>query len=232
MRIAMVPEVPGPERARREERGEEMRNGSGPSIRAQRAAAAGFSLLEVLLVVAILLILFTLGATQINQTAKRGKLIGASNGIMGVAQQAVPLMQRRGHPMFVRIGARAADNTRPVELWEDTNNNLTLQDSGGVDTLITTFTIPDYISLSRTDVTAIQQTGWDDAGGGKIILGIDFLGRTFAPSTGRQISAVATLTVTHEGMVTGGLSPMLDYQLRINPLWYPTTSRLVQGVDF
>lgn len=226
----------GPEGARQKVTRTDRRGTAGGT---SRGRARGFSLLEALIVIAILLILFSIGAAMISTQARNAALIGTANAMEGLVQRAHMEMQRRGHTVFLRIREKDADGRRPVELWEDTNDDRALQ-AGTGDVLInerppggvSDYSIPATISLSRTDVDAVQQVNWDDAGSGRFVLAVDFLGRTIRPSTGRQITAMATLTITHESMVTGGASPLVDYQLRINPVWNSSTAKLVQGQDF
>lgn len=226
----------GPEGARQKVNGADRRGWAGGTA---RGPARGFSLLEALVVLAILLVLFSVGASMISRQTRTAALIGTSNALEGLVQRARIEMQRRGHVVFLRVREKDAGGQRQVELWEDTNDNRTLQ-AGSGDVLINErppggvadYVIPQTVSLSRSDVDAIQQSGWEDGGSGRIVIGVDFLGRAFTPGTGRQIAAVATLTVTHASMVTGGASPMVDYQLRINPVWNASTRVMVQGTDF
>lgn len=191
----------------------------------------GFSLVELLVVLVILAALFLIVAAGLTRQARLSRLQGVSNSVEALAQRTRFEMQRRGHTMFLRITERDASNERRLQLWEDTNDNRLLQVGGG-DTQVDEVVIPDYVSLSRTDVTMVDQAGWEDLGSGRYALGIDWLGRTFTPASGKQIRAIATISITHEQMVSGDLSPMIDYQFRLNPVWNASTSRLVKGKDF
>lgn len=208
----------------------EPRGRRGP-LPGRARSSRGFSLVELLVVIVILAALFAIAAAGLAKQARMARLLAVSNSIEALAQRTRFEMQRRGHAMFLRITERDANNERRLQLWEDTNDNRILQDGGG-DTRVDEVLLPDWVSLSRTNVANVDQTLWADLGSGRFGLGIDFLGRTFNPTSGRQINGIATVSVTHEQMVSGELSPMVDYQFRLNPVWNASTSRLVKGKDF
>ena len=87
--------------------------------------------------------------------------------------------------------------------------------------------------LSELDVTQVNSTLWSDNStiwNNKRALMCDFQGRAIAmtpgaapppdpASTGAQLAAPATLTLTHVGVVNGSLMPPTRYVITINPVW-------------
>ena len=81
-------------------------------------------------------------------------------------------------------------------------------------------------SLSTADVTQVESTLWTGSDAINkftswtvpLTLRCDFQGRTIDAS-GRQITAPATLVLTHVDVVRGSLMPPTRYVLSINPVW-------------
>lgn len=190
------------------------------------AGRRGFTAIEILVVLAILGIIAGLAAPRIIALNRRMSLEGTSAGFRSFVQQAGVLSQRRNLAYFVVVNPRISDPgqnddlSRPVQLVEDTNGNGTYD--AGTDVVVNTMTIPPGISLSRTDPTIADQTLWQVTGSGAASvysLGVDLRGRTITPTTGAPITGVATMSMTHTGMVTSAVRPLVDFQLRINPLF-------------
>ncbi len=200
------------------------------------ARRRGYTLIEALVVVAIIGFTVALAGMGVLRTLKRNQLNSTVQSVQLLANRAYLEMQRRGATMIVRVGpvqpwtAGGPDGFLPVELWVDVNNNGTIDP--GTDVLLETqqLVITDrqtgdnvqQISLSTSAVNEIQSANWSSNVPSRTterLLACDTFGRTVNPSTGQQIAAVATLSITHADMVAGRLTPRRNYQLRISPAW-------------
>jgi len=88
--------------------------------------------------------------------------------------------------------------------------------------------IDQEFSLSVTDPTKIESTFWSGSDPDPtkstswtipLLLRCDFQGRAIDPASGRQITAPATLVLTHVDIVRGSLMPATRYVIGINPIW-------------
>jgi prepilin-type N-terminal cleavage/methylation domain-containing protein len=75
----------------------------------------GFSLVELLAVVAILGIIAVVGGSEISRAWRRQKLQSASTDIKVLFQRAFPEMQRRGMPVFVQVGPLDTTTAPPAK---------------------------------------------------------------------------------------------------------------------
>ncbi len=195
----------------------------------------GFTLVELLVVLAILGLTLTIAGIQVMRTLKRSDLSSTAQAIQLLASRAQLEAQRRSTTVFLRIAPEVpcvADTTPgfvPIELWADANNNGVREDT---DTLIETLRIglkeghtctdDQRLSLSTVNRNQIESTNWSNNATPRVaerLLACDTFGRTINPATGLQIAATATLSITHVDMVADKLQPHLNEQLRISPAW-------------
>ena len=217
-----------------------------PRLRALRPRSRrGFSLVEMLAVVAILAIIFILGGIELSKAWKRQKMQSAATDIKILFQRAFSEMQRRNMRTFIQVGplvTAGAAKYMPLYLIGDANGN------GGIDPFANPPTIasPDLLigeydivvkgltgtvgttgvdqefSLSELDVTQVESTLWSDNStnwNNKRAIMCDFQGRAIAVATGAQLAAPATLVLAHVGVVNRSLMPPTRYLITINPVW-------------
>ncbi len=164
----------------------------------------GFSLLEALVVVALLGIAATIVGGVLNSTYQKMRLESAVNDIDSLLESAHSAMVSSQAEVF--IGLQKGP-------WR-----LRVARDAALTDVVEEFVVPDYVSFSMAAVDGIQ-TNWPAAtGDGPWRLRLDTVGRTTTVA-GAPVTAVQTLTVTHRDVVTGRLKPRLRYEVRIYPLW-------------
>jgi hypothetical protein len=190
----------------------------------------------MLAVVAIIGVVFVVGGSEISRAWKRQKLQSASTDIKVLFQRAHAEMQRRDMQTFIKVGPVVAGPpaVMPLALVGDADGDGALASCfenpptvACPDLLINQYNIAagsneQEFSLSATDTTQIESTFWSSnvtAWNNPRVLRCDFQGRAIDPASGRQITAPATLVLTHVDHVRGSLMPPTRYVIGINPVW-------------
>jgi prepilin-type N-terminal cleavage/methylation domain-containing protein len=190
--------------------------------RARGRGGRGFSLVELLVVLAVLGLTLTIAGTEVIRTIKRSFLRSTSQQIQLLASRAQLEAQRRSAEVFLRIGpfGSGPGGTIPVELWADADGDAAFDSTKDL-RLEQILLDPARISLSTAATNQIQTANWsnDTDNSTERLLACNTFGRTMNPATGLQIAGTATLSVTHADMVVNTLQPRLNEQLRISPAW-------------
>jgi prepilin-type N-terminal cleavage/methylation domain-containing protein len=214
--------------------------------------SAGYSLVEILVVVAIIGFLAVVGIGELNKFSRREELASNANQVSGLLQQAAITLRTRDAVTFVKIGPvysttirEEARVVRDFQLVADTCcgaggltvpngvfDDPTLGATG--DTVVQTLTVPvDRISLSTTAIQpAIEQANWS---AGTVadtwVVGVNFRGQTIS-RTGVPVGGAVLLSMTHADMIAGSLRPLIAFQHRINPVWEVQLRRTVDGKTY
>lgn len=197
----------------------------------------GVSLIELLVVLAILLAVFAMAGIFVGPPLKRARLAAAAMDIEVLAKQ-VPIQartRRAGQGLFVFLQTNTANRT--FELVADTNpapaGNGRFEDPGGASP--TDARIPDVQPIRLPDGVVFYDPGapygsswanWGTTATG-FVLGVDFQGRTVLPAGG-QIAGTAVVYLTHADMVAGVVTPLVVHRISIAPVWSVRQTRLVQ----
>ena len=227
-----------------------------PRLRVLRPRSRrGFSLVEMLVVVAILAIIFIVGGGEISKAWKRQKMQSASTDIKILFQRALSEMQRRNMRTFIQVGpliTAGAARYMPIYLVGDADGDGALAACFAnpptvpcPDLLIDEYDIvvkgltgvkgvtgvDQEFCLSDLDVTQVESSLWSDnstSWNNPRVLMCDFQGRAIDTLSGRQIAGPATLVFTHVNVVNQALMPPTRYVLSINPVW---TVRVAKQIE-
>jgi len=187
----------------------------------RRRRSRGFSLLEVLIVMAIIGIIAAIGIGQMSTIFRRQRLATSAADLKTVLQSVRTSGQNRNALAFLRIAPPRADGTIPFDVYLDTNGNSQL-DIGG-DLLAQEYELQGELSLASPDPDAGgPATAWDQwfvRAANDYVIACDFLGRTVNPVTLAQVTRPLTLDLTHDDMVSGTLTPRVTWTLTVNPVW-------------
>jgi prepilin-type N-terminal cleavage/methylation domain-containing protein len=174
----------------------------------------GVTLIEMLIVLALLAIVAGISSFAINSTWQRYRLEAAAGDVRSFVQQTFTAMTGAGAPVFLR-------------LVPGTPNRLEIASVADGSVVLRQLELPELISLSMTSTAEID-CDWP-AEDGTVpaasdtstarVLQLDLVGRTL-DATGIQVAGVRHLVMTHDDMVTGKLEPRMRYEVRLYPLWY------------
>jgi prepilin-type N-terminal cleavage/methylation domain-containing protein len=211
-----------------------IRSSARPSRRSPRR---GVSLIELLVVLAILLLIFGIGGILIGPPLKKVRLASVANDITVLAQR-LPIearTQRGGQGLFVFL--KATPGTGLFEVIADTGpapagdgRFRDPADATDPDSLIANIQPVRLLQgIVFYDMPAPYDNCWSNWGtsGTNFVLGMDFQGRTVGPD-GRQIAGVASINLTHEDMASGLVTPLVVHRLTFGSVWGVRHTRLVK----
>ncbi len=166
--------------------------------------ARGFTLLEALVVVALVGIVVTIVVGVLQATYQKMRLETAVNDIDSLLESAHAAMVNTQAEVFIGL---------QKEPWR-----LQVARDAALTDVVEEFVVPEHVSFSMAAVDGIE-TNWPAAAAdGPWRLRLDTMGRTTTVA-GALVTATQTLTVTHRDVVTGRLTPRLRYEVRVYPLW-------------
>lgn len=190
-------------------------------------AARGFSLIEVIVVVAIMGVIAMIGIGQLSKALARQLVASGASDSRTAMQRVRTEGQNRNVMSFLRIAPPNANGTTPLQVIIDSNNNSQLD--VGTDRVILDYPVAaDLVVASPAPAGVTGATTWDQwiaRATNDHYVGCDFLGRTVNPTTGVQVVRPARIELTHAGMVSGKITPQVTYTLSVNPVWNVAVSQ-------
>lgn len=191
----------------------------------KNADQRGFSLIEVLVVVALLGLLSVILTLAVSKTLQRQRLETAAREIQGFATKAYTSTTSTGRAVFLQVNAPASDGSRTLVLFDDTNNNLKF-DSGTDLQLATQLVTGDLVvSAPPTGIA-----GWPSPSANTFLVACDTLGRTLDPTltSSAPVTGPVGLSITHKEMgASGTLRPIMRYDITLSVLWQPDRKSVV-----
>jgi prepilin-type N-terminal cleavage/methylation domain-containing protein len=172
----------------------------------------GFTLVEGLVVVAILGLMALIAGVQITNYLSKSNLEGSASELRTFLESAKSLMVKESTPITVR--------------YQVVGGKPTLQLTPAAGAPLRTLTIPDYVRFA-VNPGGTAPGAWPTPTPGALFV-CDTQGRTLS-SSGTQVTGAQTLSFTHKGMVGmagyGSVTPRLRYDIQLYPLWTVNVSK-------
>lgn len=189
----------------------------------RRSRERGFTLLEMLIVVALVAMITLIMIIAVSKAIKRERLKVAARQLQALIEKAYVLQAQNRTGVFVVLRATAADGTRNVELHLDGDKNGQLSAADLAAAILPT----NQLVLSN-DLVVLACT-WPvvNVGGNVNVLLCDSLSRTMDPSVSPPVPIPqATISLTHIDMTTTPprLHPRYRYDIAQDRLWHVTLS--------
>ncbi len=184
---------------------------------------SGFSLMELMIVVAILGLIAVIATMVVSQTIKRQRLAAAAGQLQAFMEKAYVLSIQDHSPVFVVLLPQASNGSRTVELVRDSNTDQAL--SAG-DPVMDRLLLTNDILVSNV---TWPSTTW---GGNTVnVLLCDMMGRTMDPTVSPPKMASTPLISLTRFDMTGSnpsLSPAQRYDLSMDQLWHVSLAGPIQ----
>jgi prepilin-type N-terminal cleavage/methylation domain-containing protein len=206
--------------------------GGGRGLLTATRSKSGFSLIEVLVVVAILGLIALLAVVQVNKIWQKSRLRAEAGNLTAFLQSAYTYMVTNRAPVFVQLQPGAVGQQLSLRICQRVDCSIDVNGNG---ILGTPYTMPSFATLntSATNGESVDaKTVWPCncavppspctiTNGSPGVLELDTMGRAANPfcTYFSQVTAAQTLFMTHVDMVTGALTPQIVYTLQVFPVW-------------
>jgi prepilin-type N-terminal cleavage/methylation domain-containing protein len=200
---------------------------------------AGFSLLEVLIVVAIFGMISLVMTIAVSKTLKRQRLETAAHEIQSFVERAYTNSTTHGRSIFVQVQDPAADGSRWMRMYDDGTGAI--PGDGYFDPANDPLIDSQIITSEIPVVTTATVTTWPKpAGQSYYLLQCNTLGQAMtAPLVGtsgiaQRLTGPVALALTHKEMLPDGLDPpklkpIIRFDVTVNVLWRPNLIKWVNG---
>ena len=204
---------------------------------------AGYTLMEMLIVVAILGMITMIATIAVSNSLKRQRLGVAAQQLASFAENGYIRAQSTGTGVFL-TGRPNPDGSCTFSLYADSDSSGDFDPTK--DTLLSTQLVTnDIVVQGLTTGTSYSTFGvdtWPSTGSGSsevLQLYCDTLGRAMNPTgvtvpttpqtpagPGVQIQAPVVLSMTHNDMLSGNLRPKIRYDIQVAPIWHAVCAQV------
>jgi|APFre7841882654_1041346.scaffolds.fasta_scaffold56293_2 prepilin-type N-terminal cleavage/methylation domain-containing protein len=172
----------------------------------------GFSLVELLVALAILGVVMAAATLQINTYYQRTLLEGEAKDVRALFQLAYSEMVNQHTAVTIVLDVNS-DGTRVVRM-----NPLPTPSGRAAQGRKT---LASFVVLAITPGNTLPEA-WPTIAVGSYNLWVcDTIGRTLDATTNTQVTATQALVLTHSRMLDGSLKPRLRWDVELPPLWNP-----------
>jgi prepilin-type N-terminal cleavage/methylation domain-containing protein len=183
----------------------------------------GYSLTELLVVVAVLGLIAAIAVAEVRRSWQRARLDSAAGEVRAFIQSAYTFAGNNGAPVFIRLVPGGTGAVLQVT-----------QNLDGSGRLFGSYTAPDFLNFSATTAGSFDGCTWPTQAAPPYpaptaaapgILEWDPQGRVLQPWSGALVSGAQTLVLTHRSMAQGELTPKIVHTLRVSALGQVTAVR-------
>ncbi len=165
------------------------------------ARQRGFTLVEALIMLALLGIVVTITASNLYPVREKSRLEAAANTLRGLIERAPTVAARQRTVAVVRY----LSNNRRFELvYKDSAGNIHVVDS---------YTLPTGVIFDGATPSTWPTFGSDRA------VGCHPLGNLVDPTSKNRLLAPMGFQVTLDAMIHGTVRPKVSYLIQVFPVW-------------
>ena len=201
----------------------------------------GFSMAELIVVVAIVGLAALIGLSGVNSALKRQRVGTAAEEVKTLVGRAFTEMQNRNVATYLVFGRYVAGTGTDVVVSVDGNgdgdgedvdkdNDGLFDDGDNEDRVLWRYRVPEDVALSNTALaTQTFNAQWFRPSSGPVsaVLMCDFRGRAMIPSAAPQmVNGPATVQFCHRDMIDGSLTPLVTYTVSVAPLFKGSVTRV------
>jgi len=176
----------------------------------RRPPERGFTLIEALIVLALLGIVVAFTASALRSVKEKTELEGAVNTLRGLIDRAPTVAARERTTAIVRYNANAR---RFDLLYRDSSGNVRVVDS---------YTLPAGVVFD-----GVTPTNWPTFGSDRAV-GCHPLGNLIDPSSQVRLLAPLGFRLTLDAMNRGTVKPKTSYLIQVFPVWSCRVTKIRQ----